>query len=70
MRSGQDNSIDTLLDTVQKMRAKQFRHVPGEIVSKILDLEIENEENPEAALRGIEQLVTDAASGRRPSGGT
>lgn len=70
MPSERESSISTLIETVQRLRAEQFRHIPGNLISSIISLEIENEENPEAALRGIEQLVTDSATSKSARGGS
>ena len=61
MREDREDTIDVLLQTVQRIRADQYSQIPGRLVKSIIDLEVENEENPEAALRGIERLISEAA---------
>lgn len=61
MRDDREDTIDMLLQTVQRIRTDQYSQIPGRLVKSVIELEVENEENPEAALRGVERLISEAA---------
>lgn len=70
MLDDREDTLDVLLQTVQRIRADQFSQIPGRMVKAIIDLEVENEENPESAVRGIERLISDAAKNSSGSAGS
>lgn len=58
------DTLDMLLETVQRIRSDEFPHVPASLVKSILEIEVRHEENEDLALSEIEQAVSKAAKGK------
>lgn len=63
MTDNRREALTAILQTLQRIRAEKYPHVPASLVNRIMEVELANEDSPRSALPDIEAEVTKASRG-------
>lgn len=63
------NNLDELRATLESIRAEKFPNIPADVISEIIDVQNQNQDNPEKRQNETLKLIIQYANQIRADGG-
>lgn len=64
MSDSRRKALDSILQTIQGIRAEGYPQIPASLVTRILEIEAANEDSPASSLTELESEIIKASRGQ------